>query len=138
MQPLGILLQLLLASPLGCFQSPNLQQMDLLEAQQKLVVRRIWNLWEILTSESFEQSFCAALNLLDDLNQKQRSRVTISRARPTPKPPTIHPYGTWSLCFTWCAVKQIANLPLYLFWNMDKRIITVTLKTKSSSGKKWW
>lgn len=52
--PFGIALWLSVDSPLACFQSAELQQIYLPEAQQKLDFPRIWNLWETLPPGSLE------------------------------------------------------------------------------------
>lgn len=102
--PLGIVIWWLLDSPLVCFSSLGWQQIYLPEAQQKLLFRRIWNLWETLLSGSFVSLLRASVKQFDDLKDTQTTMLNTTNARPIPKPPTIHPYGIWplwSLGFSW-------------------------------------
>lgn len=52
--PFGIALWLSLDSPLACFQSAEVQQIYLPEAQKKLDFPRMWNLWDVLPLGSLE------------------------------------------------------------------------------------
>jgi hypothetical protein len=109
-KPLGIVIWWLLDSPFVCFQSTDLQQMDLLEVQQKLCLRRIWNFWEILPSGGLAWLPRDSDKQLEDLRDTQIIIHNTISARPIPRPPMIHPYGTRALWIVGIfAAKHIAS-----------------------------